>query len=260
MNMSSAVFPILPALAMFLSVLIFLEMGRRIGVKRLDVPGARTGVGVVDGSVYALVALLIGFSFNGAAGRFDQRRMLVGETTNSAGTAWQRIDMLPPALQPPVRDGMRRYIDALIAEYGSAAWTTGSTPERAALTRAQNSLWSSSVAACLLPEGEKARMLLLPSLNEMFGNVEKEQQARNLHPPQLIYFVLIVATLIGAIFMGYAIATVNKRNWIYMLGIAGTLASATYVIAELEYPRQGRGRMDATDRTLSELRTTMDPE
>ena len=43
--------------------------------------------------------------------------MLVGETTNAAGTAWQRIDMLPPALQPPVRDGMRRYLDALIAEY-----------------------------------------------------------------------------------------------------------------------------------------------
>lgn len=257
MQMSSAVFPIIPAIAMFFLILIFLEVGRRIGVKRLDVPGARAGVGVVDGSVYALVALLIGFSFNGAAGRFDQRRMLVGETTNSAGTAWQRIDMLPPALQPPVRDGMRRYIDALIAEYGSAAWTQSGTRERTALTRAQNALWSSSVAACLLPEGEKARMLLLPSLNELFGNVEKEQQARNLHPPRLIFYVLIIATLIGAVFVGYAIATVNRRNWIYMLGIAGTIASATYVIAELEYPRHGRVRMDATDRTLADLRATM---
>jgi len=257
MQLSSAMFPALPALAMFLCILLFLEVGRRIGVKRLNVPGARAGVGVVDGSVYALVALLIGFSFNGAAGRFDQRRMLVGETTNAAGTAWQRIDMLPPALQPPVRDGMRRYLDALIAEYRSAAWTQGQTEERAALMRAQNSLWSSSVATCLLPEGEKARMLLLPSLNELFGNVEKEQQARNLHPPRLIYVVLIVATMIGAIFVGYAIATVNKRNWIYMLGIAGTIASATYVIAELEYPRHGRVRMDATDWTLTDLRKTM---
>jgi hypothetical protein len=257
MQSTSAMFPVLPALAMFFCVLIFLELGRRIGIKRLDVPGARAGVGVVDGSVYALVALLIGFSFNGAAGRFDQRRMLVGETTNSAGTAWQRIDMLPPALQPSVRDGMRRYLDALIAEYRSAAWSQGETRERTALVRAQNALWSTSVAACLLPEGEKARMLLLPSLNELFGNVEKEQQARNLHPPRLIYVVLILATLIGAIFVGYAIATVNKRNWIYMLGIAGTLASATYVIAELEYPRHGRVRMDATDWTLVDLRKTM---
>jgi len=257
MQLASAMFPILPALAMFCCILIFLEVGRRIGVKRLDVPGARAGVGVVDGSVYGLVALLIGFSFNGAAGRFDQRRMLVGETTNAAGTAWQRIDMLPPALQPPVRDGMRRYLDALIAEYHSAAWTQGETEERAALMRAQNSLWSSSVATCLLPEGEKARMLLLPSLNELFGDVEKEQQARNLHPPRLIYVVLIVATMIGAMFVGYAIATVNKRNWIYMLGIAGTIASATYVIAELEYPRHGRVRMDAADWTLIDLRKTM---
>ena len=98
-------YPIIPAIGMFVAILVFLEVGRRLGVRRLNVPGARAGVGVVDGSVYALVALLIGFTFNGAASRFDARRELVGETANVAGTAWQRIDMLPPELQPPVRDG-----------------------------------------------------------------------------------------------------------------------------------------------------------
>src|SRR4029079_5666207 len=100
MHMSYANFPLLPALGMFVLIMLFLELGRRLGVKRLNVPGARAGVGVVDGSVYALVALLIGFTFNGAAARFDNRRELVGETANVAGTTWQRIDMLPPELQP----------------------------------------------------------------------------------------------------------------------------------------------------------------
>ena len=130
---------------MFVAILIFLEVGRRIGVRRLNVPGARAGVGVVDGSVYALVALLIGFTFNGAASRFDARRELVGETANVAGTAWQRIDMLSPELQPPVREGMRRYLDALIASYANPTIAEDSTMRvPAAIARAQSDLWSKS--------------------------------------------------------------------------------------------------------------------
>ena len=42
-----------------------------------------------------------------------------------------------------------------------------------------------------------------------------------------------------------------------MIGFAGTLASATYLVAELEYPRLGRVRVDAIDRQLMDLRETM---
>jgi hypothetical protein len=259
MQFHSAAFPIIPALGMFVAILIFLELGRRIGIKRLNVPGARAGVGVVDGSVYALVALLIGFTFNGAAARFDARRELVGATSNVAGTAWQRIDMLPPELQPPVREGMRRYLDVLITSYTKPTMAEGSTTRQPeSVTVAQNDLWLKTVAAVSQPAGEKARMLLLPSMNELFGAVEKERLARAIHPPRLIYVMLTLATLIGAVFVGYAIATAEKRNWLYMLGVAGTIASATYVVAELEYPRLGRVRVDAIDQTLVDLRATMD--
>jgi len=257
MHISFANFPMLPALGMFVLILIFLELGRRLGVKRLNVPGARAGVGVVDGSVYALVALLIGFTFNGAASRFDSRRELVGETANVAGTTWQRIDMLPPELQPPVRAGMRRYLDALIASYSDKAGVHDPLRQGAALTKAQDEVWASAVAAVSTQAGERARMLLLPSMNELFGAVEKERLARAIHPPRLIYVLLALATMIAAVFIGYAMATAEKRNWMYMVGVAGTIASATYVVAELEYPRLGRVRVDAIDRTIVDLRATM---
>jgi hypothetical protein len=257
MHLNFANFPLIPALGMFVAILLFLELGRRIGVRRLNVPGARAGVGVVDGSVSALVALLIGFTFNGAASRFDGRRELVGETANVAGTTWQRIDMLPTELQAPVRAGMRRYLDALIASYADPASAKEPLRQTAALTRAQDEVWTSAVDAVSTQAGERARMLLLPSMNELFGAVEKERLARAIHPPRLIYVLLAIATLTGAVFVGYAIATAEKRNWIYMIGIAGTIASATYLVAELEYPRLGRVRVDAIDRTLVDLRATM---
>ena len=55
-------------------------------------------------------------------------------------------------------------------------------------------------------------MLLLPSLNELFGAVEKERLARAIHPPRLIYVLLTIAALTGAVFVGYALATREKAT------------------------------------------------
>src|SRR5579884_4077378 len=84
------------ALALWLGLLLCLEIGRRIGIGHLQAwgPEARSGADAVDGAVFGLLALLVGFSFNGAANRFVRRRELVAEAANSIGTAWQRVDLL----------------------------------------------------------------------------------------------------------------------------------------------------------------------
>jgi hypothetical protein len=172
-------------------------------------------------------------------------------------TAWQRVDMLPTELQPPIRDGMRRYVDALIASYQSTASLDSAQHQPPNVTHAGEELWAKAVAVCLTPAGEKARMLLLPSLNELFDSVDKERLARAVHPPRMIYGLLAVAVLIGAVFVGYALANTNRRNWMYMLGLAGTIASVTYVAVEMEYPRLGHLRIDAADQTLVDFRASM---
>jgi hypothetical protein len=53
---------------LFLGMLLFLEIGRRIAVRRMreDTGTAGEGVGAVDGAVFALLGLLIAFTFSGA--------------------------------------------------------------------------------------------------------------------------------------------------------------------------------------------------
>jgi hypothetical protein len=244
------------AFGLFLAMLVCLEIGRRVGVHRLNVPGARAGVGVVDGTVYALLALLIGFSFNGAAARFDARRSLLGEATNAASTAWLRIDMLPKDQQPAVRAGLRAYLDALIDSYTAPTLESMIHPPES-LTRATGALWAQSVAAVSASGGEPARMLLLPSVNELFDAVDKERFARTIHPPWIIYVMLGLSALAGALFVGYALANAERRNWIYMIGVAATISIAVYVVIELEYPRLGVVRVDGADRSLVEVRSMM---
>src|SRR5678816_4403502 len=95
--------------ALLLGMLALLELGRRLGTRRLaqDPEGARAGAAAVEGAVFALLGLLIAFTFSGAASRFDTRRQLIIEEANDIGTAWLRIDLLPSAAQPPVRDAFR---------------------------------------------------------------------------------------------------------------------------------------------------------
>ncbi len=54
------------ALGLFIGMLILLEIGRRIGVRRIaqDPEGARAGTGTVEGAVFGLLGLLIAFTFS----------------------------------------------------------------------------------------------------------------------------------------------------------------------------------------------------
>ena len=85
------------AVTLFFGILLFLEVGRRIGIRRItnDTEGARAGTGAVEGAVFGLLGLLIAFTFSGAASRFDTRRQLIVEETNVIGTAYLRLDLLP---------------------------------------------------------------------------------------------------------------------------------------------------------------------
>jgi hypothetical protein len=247
------------AVGLFVGLVLLLELGRRLGLMDIDRHGAdaRVGVGVVDGSVYGLLALLVGFSFSGAANRFDGRRAIVAQEVNMIGTAWQRLDLLPAESQGVIRDGFRRYVDAVLASRTEPVMGAAALLEPAPVTRAVNDVWTRAVAVCLTPNGEAARMLVLPALNDMFGVVESERLARRIHPPTLIWVMLGLTAFAAALFAGYGVASKSTRNWLYMIGVAATISVAVYVIIELEYPRLGLVRIDEMDRALSELRAGM---
>src|SRR5689334_16192208 len=103
-HLEFALFSISLGLAIFGAMLLLLEIGRRLGVRQAGRLGAqsRLGAGLVDSAVYGLLALLMGFTFSGAAGRFDERRHLVADEVNMASTAWKRIALVPPNNQKPI--------------------------------------------------------------------------------------------------------------------------------------------------------------
>lgn len=245
-------------IGLFLALLLFIEIGRHLGQRRMKKTGGPPSSGtVVDNSVYGLLALLIGFTFSSAAARFDHRRDIVGDEANAASTTWQRIELLPAARQEPIRNGLRHYLDAVLGWYKSAASFDAAVNPPASVTRAQDDVWRRSVDACITPGGEVARMLLLPALNELFDSVDRERMARRVHPPTIVWLMLGITALASALFVGYGFAG-SPRNWLYITGFAASISSATYVIIELEYPRLGLTNAAVIDRALVEVRASFE--
>ena len=168
--MNYALFAPLFTLSLLFGMLLCLEVGRRIGLRRRAkaADGTVAGSGAMEGAVFALLGLLVAFSFSGAATRFDTRRQLIVEETNAVGTAYLRLDLLPAEVQPTLRARFRQYLATRLEGYRKAS---DAAAVREALRRSgqlQGEIWTQAVAGSRLPDAHPdAAKLLLPALNAM---------------------------------------------------------------------------------------------
>lgn len=259
MSLGSPPFTVGLALLLTLGMMIAMEGGRRLGQRRMhrDPDGARAGLGAVEGALFGLFGLLIAFTFNGAAARFDHRRELIVSEANALGTAWSRLDLVPEDARPALRNVYRQYLDSRLAIYKAIPDMDAVS---AALTQSreiQAKAWEAVVQVCRREDGRGLMMLLLPPLNEAFDLSTTRTAATLAHPPAVIFVMLFLLALGCAMLAGYAMAPGRQRSWTHMLGLALITGLTVYVIIDLEFPRLGFIRVDAADRPLLELRHDM---
>jgi len=258
--MSHEVTVFLITLGLFLGMLLFLEIGRRASIRRIAEDGgtAGEGVGAVDGAVFAVLGLLIAFTFSGATSRFDSRRQLIVEETNDIGTAYLRLDLLPADAQPALRESFRRYLDARLEVYRKYPDLVAAKESLAKANELQIQIWRQAVAASRA-EGTPpaAPMLLLPALNAMIDITTTRTMAAQLHPPTVVFAMLFGLALAASLLAGFGMTGGKVRSRFHMLGFSLVVAIAVYVILDIEYPRLGLIRLDAFDQALVELRESM---
>jgi hypothetical protein len=250
----------LVVLILFVGMLLFLEAGRRLGVRRRrrDPESSASGLGVVEGAIFALLGLMIAFTFSAAASRFDARRALVIEEANAVGTAWLRLDVLPAPAQPGLRDLFRRYVDTRIEVYRKLPDVPAARAELRRSNALQGEIWARAVAACREAPSPAVCSLVLPALNEMIDITTTRTWAALTHTPGVIFAMLAVFGLAGALLAGFAMSGANRRSRIHELSFVFLLAATFYVIVDLEYPRVGLIRLNDFDEVLLELRRSMD--
>jgi hypothetical protein len=98
---------------------------------------------------------------------------------------------------------------------------------------------------------------MLPALNAMIDIATTRLMAVRVHPPLVVFGMLVALTLAGALMAGHAMAAARTRSWVHALGFAAVMALTIYVIVDFEYPRLGFIRVDSADEVLVDLRKSM---
>jgi hypothetical protein len=242
------------------TLLAGMELGRFVRRRQLarGTPSEEPpGFGVVDGAVFGLMALLLGFSFSGASTRFETRRAQVVEEANAIGTAWLRLDLLPDSTRRPLQAQFRQYLDARIAGYRAMPDTAAAGAAFARAIALQPAIWADAVAATQAAPQSPPAILLLPAINAMFDIASTRLAVMRGHMPELIFQLLLLLVLCCAVLAGYAITDAGPRNWLHILGFATVLAITLLVIVDYEYPRAGRITLSVYDEVMVQLRASM---
>jgi hypothetical protein len=243
---------------LFVGLLLFLEIGRRVGLRRLQRDGSTTGLGPAESAIFALFGLLIAFTFSGGIERFNSRRALIADEANAIGTAYLRLDLLGDEDRTVLRQQFRDYLDSRLEVYRKLPDLAAALAALARSSELQGGIWTRSLAGIRRPDAlPSAPMLLIPALNEMFDITTTRTMAARIHPPLVVYGLLFLLGLGCALLAGHSMAGMKDWSWLHALAFALSVALVVYVILEIEYPRTGFIRLTAFDQALIDLRDSM---
>lgn len=225
----------------FILVMAAIEGGYRLGRSshRRSRQEKESPVSAIEGSILALLAFILAFTFGTASNRFDARRELVRAEANAIRTVWNRSDFL--------REPERGETKALLHDYLSARASAFQSAEEERLSRVldeaeriQDRLWKLAVEHASQDMTSDIAALYLQSLNEMFGiHASRVAIGLQMRIPPGIWLSLGVLTLLGMSMVGYQAGIAGSRRTLAMPILGLAFASIVALISSLDHPIAG---------------------
>ncbi|MBV7482424.1 hypothetical protein [Bordetella sp. BOR01] len=238
---------------LFAAIQVGRYLGRRAGP---DGESGRSGAAAIEASVFALLGLLVAFTFSGAAQRMAERRDLLVQEVNAIGTAWLRIDLINAADQPQLREQFRRYVDERINYHRHVADLRQREAIADQVAAMQKQIWASSMQAAARSTPPFAASYV-DAVNEMFDISTTLTVAQKVHPPLVTYLFLGFLALVCGCFVGLNLANAKRGSLIHQALYALVMTAALYIIIDFEFPRIGTIRIDQSDALLIAQRDAM---
>ncbi len=256
--MNPAELAVVVSSGLFLGMLLCLEAGYRIGRYASEkTESAHEGTGTIEAAVFALLGLLLGFTFANGISHLDQRRELIVREANAIGTAYLRLDLLPVSQQPEMRRLFREYLDTRLRVYEKLPDVNAADEELNHATKLQQAIWSKAAAAGIADPSQHVARLLLPALNDMIDVTTSRTIALHTHLPALIFGLSISVALLSGLLAGYDMARRKDRSWFHVVLYAVVIALTVYTVLDLDNPRVGLIRLNAADNALIQLRDSI---
>ena len=223
----------------FLALLVAREAGIRLRQRRVELDAAAARhEGKEDAfamtSVMGLLALLIGFTFSLALGRYDERRNLVVKEANAIGTTWLRADLLEAGDRERMREVLRRYVDARV-DFANAVDAADEMRQFARTVEIQDELWKVMGQGIAAFHDTPRASLVVTTTNESIDLAAERYAARQDHIPVRILRMLLVFAILAAGLVGYERHQQRKTTALLLL----LFSLAVGLILDLDLPTTG---------------------
>lgn len=186
-----------------------------------------------------MLALLLGFTFSMAAGRFDERRDLVVQETNAIGTALLRAQLLPPPYADEAEDLLKQYVGARVAFQEAGIDENALSQSDQNSVDLQNALWAltADMTGSLPPTVTMS--LFAQSLNDVIDLQATRKAALEHRVPEIVFFVLYIVAIFAFGLIGYGCGLAKKRNFVPTLVMIVLISVVIMLITDLDRPRRG---------------------
>jgi hypothetical protein len=227
-------YPLLVFVLSFLSLSLSEWVGKSF--KRLQpLDGeAHEGFSIVQGATLTLLALLIGFSFSMATGRYDQRKNYEEAEANAIGTEYVRVGILPAIDPAKVRGLLLNYLDQRVLFYD--------TRNREKLSqiniqtdKLQTEMWAAVEAAAIAQPGPVAA-LVAAGMNDVLNSQSYTQAALWNRIPGAAWALMVAISVCANVMVGFSARAVNPLlRMVFPL----VVSIALLLIADIDCPRGG---------------------
>lgn len=233
-----------------------MEGGYRFGRQRhtRDEGEKEAPVGAMVGSILALFAFMLAFTFGMAASRFEARRQAVVAEANSIGTTYLRVQLLRNEQQR--NESMRllrEYVDVRVGGVQE-----GKVEEAIARSEAiHDQLWAQAVRAAETDPGP-ITSLYVQSLNETIDlHTTRVHTGVRSRIPMTIWAGLSALALLSMASVGYQAGLSVTRRSPAMFGLVLAFAGVMFLIADLDRAREGFLTVD--QQAMIDLQKSMSP-
>ncbi len=234
-----------------------IELGFLIGrrVRRKTEEEKESPVSAIAGTVLALLAFILAFTFGIVSNRYDARRELVRDQASAIRTSYLRSDFLPEPSRDQANALYHQYV-ALLVQAARKGHLASDPTQLADLRTIERQFWDIAVANVRGGEKSDISAFYTESITEMTtvlaNRVAVSVQSRI---PTQLWVVLYVLVVLGMIAVGYQTAISGSRRTWAMIVLAISFSVVIVLIAALDDPEHGY--INISQRPMTDLQSEM---
>jgi len=239
-------------LALFAFSLVFVIVGRYVGQKFFSEHEKDSSV---TGSVFAILGLMLAFTFGMSLTRYEKRIEIIINESNNISTAVLRANLYPESYRQQFRADFKQYVEARIALFEAGADIKKIIAAQQESEKISQRIWE---RATLLSKDTTvifaATMQMIPALNEMMDISNTRWHMSLNKVPESVMYLLFILICICAFQLGYTLSAKKKMDWLGVFGVLLLVSIVIYLIIDMDRPRRGTITLKQTTQSIVDLR------